>query len=89
MVQLLFKWSLSPLSSSRMLCKVPGMNKNLVFVAMLEDRGYNVIFNKGKGFLRHIAMEEVKQIGVQMNNLYKLDVEDYAELRKKAEKVQS
>eukprot|EP00253_Pinus_taeda_P030066 PITA_30066 len=35
---------------------VPGLKKNLVSVAMLEDKGYNVIFIKGKAFLRHIAM---------------------------------
>jgi len=27
---------------------VPGLKKNLVLVAMLEDHGYNVIFRKGK-----------------------------------------
>jgi len=34
---------------------VPGLNKSLVYVSMLEDRGYDVIFSKGKDFLRHIA----------------------------------
>jgi hypothetical protein len=57
--------------------------------AMLEDRGYDVIFNKGKDFLRHIAMGQVKQIGVRVKNLYKLDVEDCVALSTKAEKVQS
>ena len=37
---------------------VPCPKKNLVLVAMLEDRGYNVIFSKGKGFLHYIAMEK-------------------------------
>jgi hypothetical protein len=27
---------------------VPGVKKNLVSVAMLEDRGYDVVFNDGK-----------------------------------------
>ena len=27
---------------------VPGLKKNLIFVVVLEDRGYDVIFNKGK-----------------------------------------
>lgn len=31
------------------------LKKNLVFVSMLEDRCYDVIFSKGKAFLRHIA----------------------------------
>ena len=35
---------------------VPGMKKNLVSIAMLEDKGYDVVFNKGKVFLRHITM---------------------------------
>ena len=43
---------------------VPGLKKNLVYVAMLEDRGYDVIFSKGKAFLRHIATRQVKRIGV-------------------------
>ena len=33
---------------------VPGLKKNLVFVSMLEDRGYDVIFSKGNAFLHHI-----------------------------------
>jgi len=32
---------------------VPGLKKNLVSVAVLEDCGYDVIFSKGKEFLRH------------------------------------
>jgi hypothetical protein len=32
---------------------VPGLKKNLVLVAMLEDRGYDIIFSDGKAFLRH------------------------------------
>jgi hypothetical protein len=30
---------------------VPGLKKNLVSVAMLEDRGYDVVFSDGKSFL--------------------------------------
>jgi hypothetical protein len=30
---------------------VPGLKKNLVSVAMLEDRGYDVVFIDGKYFL--------------------------------------
>jgi len=41
----------------------------------LEDHGYNVIFNKGKAFLRHIAIGYVKHIGVQVKNMYALEVE--------------
>ena len=30
---------------------VPGLNKNLVSIAMLEDKGYDVVFSEGKAFL--------------------------------------
>ena len=39
---------------------VPVLKKNLVSIAMLEDKGYDVVFNKGKAFLTHIAMRQVK-----------------------------
>lgn len=48
---------------------VPKLNKNLISVVVLEDRGYNVTFSKGKAFLRHIAMGRVNHIGVFMKNL--------------------
>ena len=34
---------------------VPGLKKNLVSVTMLEEKGYDDVFNKGKAFLRHIT----------------------------------
>eukprot|EP00253_Pinus_taeda_P021662 PITA_21662 len=68
---------------------VPGLKKNLVSVAMLEDKGYDVFFNKGKAFLRHIATSQTKRIGVQVKNLYKLEVDDCATLSMKEELVQS
>ena len=48
---------------------IPGLKQNIVFIALLEDRGYNVIFSKGKAFLRHIATGQVKQIGVRVKIL--------------------
>eukprot|EP00253_Pinus_taeda_P026930 PITA_26930 len=33
---------------------VPGLKRNLVSITMLEDKGYDVVFSKGKVFLRHI-----------------------------------
>ncbi|MBO1694931.1 hypothetical protein, partial [Bacteroides uniformis] len=30
---------------------VPGLKKNLISVAMLEDKGYDVVFSEGKAFL--------------------------------------
>jgi hypothetical protein len=43
---------------------VPGLKKNLVSVAMLEDRGYDVFLSDGKDFLRHKTMGQVKKIGI-------------------------
>eukprot|EP00253_Pinus_taeda_P009336 PITA_09336 len=68
---------------------VLGLEKNLVSVAMLEDKGYDVVFNKGKAFLRHIATVQTKRIGIRVENLYKLEVDDCATLSKKSELVQS
>ena len=42
---------------------VPRLKKNLVSIAMLEEKGYDVVFRKGKFFLRHITTRQVKQIG--------------------------
>ena len=39
---------------------VPGLNKNLVSIVMLEDKGYDVVFSKGKVFLRHIGIGQTK-----------------------------
>eukprot|EP00253_Pinus_taeda_P021438 PITA_21438 len=68
---------------------VPGLKKNLVSVATLEDKGYDVVFSKGKAFLRHITTSPTKRIGIRVKNLYKLEVDDYAALSSKAELVQS
>ena len=35
---------------------VPGMKNNLISVLVLEDRGYVIIFSKGKAFLKHVAI---------------------------------
>ena len=43
---------------------VPGLKKNLVSVAMLEDRSYDVVFSSGKAYLRHKATGQVKNIGI-------------------------
>lgn len=64
------------------------LKKNLIFVVILEDHGYDVIFSKGKPFIRHIDIVHVKKIGVCVKNLYKLDVEDCVALSSKVDKVQ-
>lgn len=68
---------------------VPGLTKNLVSVATLEDKGYDVIFNRGKAYLKHLAFGSMKQIGVRMKNLYRLQVETCATLSNKAYGEQS
>ena len=68
---------------------VPGLKKNLVSVAMLEDRGYDVVFSEGKAFLRHKTMGQTKNIGVQIKNLYKLEVDGCDTMVGKAEEVVS
>ena len=55
---------------------VPGLNRNLVSIMMLEDRGYDVVFTNGKVFLRHIISRQVKQISSRVKNLYALEVQD-------------
>ena len=43
---------------------VPGLKKNLVLVAMLEDRGYEFVFSEGKYFLQHKKTSQTKRIGI-------------------------
>ena len=66
---------------------VPSLKKNLVYVAMLEDKGYDVVFSKGKVFLRHIGTGQTKRIGIRVKNLYKLEVDDCPALSSKIEEV--
>ena len=65
---------------------VPGLKKNLVSVAMLEEKGYDVVFSDGKSFLRHKKNVQAKRIGIRVKNLYKLEVEGCASMMGKAEK---
>ena len=53
-----------------------GQKKNIASIAVLEDHGYDVIFKKGKFFIKHITMGKVKQIGSIVKKLYALEVED-------------
>ena len=36
-----------------------GMKKNLISVMVLKHHGYDVVFSKGKAFLRHVAIRQV------------------------------
>jgi hypothetical protein len=68
---------------------VPGLRKNLVSVAMLEDKGYDVVFSDGKYFLRHKTTGQVKKIGIRVKNLYKLEVDGCVSMMGEAKKVVS
>jgi len=39
---------------------LPRLKKNLVSITILEDIGYDVVFNKGKAYLKHFASGQVK-----------------------------
>eukprot|EP00253_Pinus_taeda_P024256 PITA_24256 len=54
---------------------VPSLKKNLVSMATLEDKGYDVIFSRAKAYLNYLASRSMKQICVRMKNLYRLQVE--------------
>eukprot|EP00253_Pinus_taeda_P016240 PITA_16240 len=64
---------------------VPRLKKNLISVAMLEDKGYNVVFSEGKAFLRRKTTGETRKIGVRVRNLYQLHVDGCAAMAGKAE----
>jgi len=55
---------------------VSELKNSLVSITVLEDHGYDVIFSKGKVFLRHVSTGQVKEINVRVKNLYALKVED-------------
>eukprot|EP00253_Pinus_taeda_P004006 PITA_04006 len=42
---------------------VPGLKKNLISVAMLEDKGYDVVFSEEKAFLHSKTTRENRKIG--------------------------
>eukprot|EP00253_Pinus_taeda_P027965 PITA_27965 len=64
---------------------VLGLKKNLISVAMLEDKGYDVVFSKGKAFLRSKTTGETWKIGVRVRNLYQLHVDGCVAMAGKAE----
>ena len=64
---------------------VPGLKKNLISVAMLEDKGYDVVFSEGKAFLRSKKTGETRKIGVRVKNLYQWQVDGCAGMACKAE----
>eukprot|EP00253_Pinus_taeda_P003972 PITA_03972 len=67
---------------------VPRLKKNLISVSMLEGKGYDVVFNEGKAFLRSKTTGETRKIGVRVKNLYQLHVDGCIAMACKAEGVQ-
>jgi len=63
---------------------VPRLKKNLISVAMLEDKGYDVVFSEGKAFLCSKTTGETRKIGVPVRNLYQLHVDGCAAMACKA-----
>ena len=51
---------------------VLGLKNNIISMAMLEDKGYDVVFSEGKAFLCSKATGETPRIGVRVKNLYQL-----------------
>lgn len=66
---------------------VPDLKKNLVSVVVLEDKRYDLVFGRGKAYLKHVAIIQVKQIGVQVKNIYEIEVDACAALSSKEEHV--
>ena len=55
---------------------VRGLTNNLISVAMLEDKGYEVVCSeKGKLFLRHKETGKVKKVWIWAKNLYRIEVD--------------
>lgn len=67
---------------------VPGVNKNLVSIFLLEYHGYDVVFSKEKAYIKGVATREVKKIGVWVKKIYKIEVFACVALSSKAEHVQ-
>eukprot|EP00253_Pinus_taeda_P002857 PITA_02857 len=68
---------------------VLGLKKNLISVAMLEDKGYDVVFSEGKAFLHSKTTRETQKIGVRVKNLYQFHVDGCATMACKVEGVVS
>ena len=51
---------------------VPGLKKNLISMAMLEDKGYDVVFSEGKAFLCSKTTSETRRIWFRVKKLYQL-----------------
>eukprot|EP00253_Pinus_taeda_P006151 PITA_06151 len=68
---------------------VTGLKKNLISVAMLEDKGYDVVFSEGKAFLHSKTTGEIQKIGVRAKKLYQLHVDGCSTMACKAEGVVS
>lgn len=64
---------------------VLGLKKNIISVAMLEDKGYDVVLSEGKAFLRSKTTRETQKIVVRVRNLYQLHVDGCTAMACKSE----
>ena len=49
---------------------VPGMTSNLIAISTLEDEGYDVLFSRGRVFIRKFDSSEWIEIGIRDGGLY-------------------
>ena len=61
-----FKRESDSLLHLKNLIYVLGLKKKLVFVAILEDKGYAVVFNKEKAYLKNSDLGQFKQIRLRV-----------------------
>lgn len=64
------------------------LKKKLVYVIVLEGARYDAMFSTRKAYLKHVALGQVKQIGVRIENLYKFEVDACVALSIKVESSQ-
>ena len=69
-----------PLLRFRDVCYVPGLEKNLISVSRIEDRGFEVIFRGGRVYIlpKGASFATAKVIGTRIGKLYKLDFQPMA-----------
>lgn len=68
---------------------VHGLKENLISGEVLACHGYDIVVSKGKSFMRHVPIGQVKHIRFRVKNLYKLEVEVCVALGRKSGEVYS
>ena len=75
-----FKRESRPRLRFRDVCYVPGLEKNLISVSTIEDRGLEVLFRGDRVYIlpRGACFASAKVIGTRVGKLYKLDFQPIA-----------